>query len=113
EPPANWCAGFVCWCLKSSGPMPFQYTLGARSILSLAEQAGLTVFKDPIAMLPLPGDIVVWWRESLAGWKGHTGFVHHVDQGHLFTIEGNRTSRVEGFDYSLVGMATLLGFVRM
>jgi hypothetical protein len=113
EPPNNWCAGFVCWCLENSGPMPFPYTVGARAILSLAGQAGLTTFKDPLATRPQPGDIAVWWRDSLASWRGHTGFVHHADQGRLFTIEGNKTSRVEGFDYPLVGMERLLGFVRI
>jgi len=113
EPPNNWCAGFVCWCLANSGSMPFPYTVGARMILTLAEQAGLTTFKDPIATRPRPGDIVVWWRDGPASWRGHTGFVHHVDQGRLFTLEGNKTSRVEGFDYPLVGMERLLGFVRI
>ncbi len=113
EPPNDWCAGFVCWCLKESGAMPFPYTVGARKILSLAAQAGLTTFKDPTSTAPQPGDIVVWWRGSQSGWQGHTGFVHHVDQGRLFTIEGNRTSRVEGFDYPLVGMEKLLGLVRL
>ena len=61
----------------------------------------------------LPGDIVVWWRESVSSWKGHVGFVHHADQGKIFTIEGNKSARVEGFDYSIVGMEKLLGFVRI
>ncbi|MES2707207.1 MAG: glycoside hydrolase domain-containing protein [Verrucomicrobiota bacterium] len=111
--PANWCAGFVCWCLDASGGMPFNYTVGARSILSRARSAGLTTFTDPLATAPLPGDIVVWWRVRLSSWEGHTGYVHHVEGGRIYTIEGNKTSRVEGFDYSLVGMRQLLGFVRL
>ena len=91
--------------------MPFAYTVGARKILSLATQAGLATFEHPIFTLPCPGDIVVWWRDSLASGLGHTGFVHHVDQGRLFTIEGNRSSRVGGFDYPVV--EKLLGFVRL
>jgi hypothetical protein len=113
EPPNNWCAGFVCWCLKNSGGMPFPYTVAARKILSLAAEAGLTTFKDPVQTMPRPGDIAVWWRNSLPSGLGHTGFVHHVDGGRMFTIEGNRTSRVEGFDYPVVGMQKLLGFVRL
>ncbi len=67
----------------------------------------------PVDHAPWPGDIVVWKRPGPKGWEGHTGYVHHGDQGRLFTVEGNRTSRVEGFDYPLVGMADLLGFVRL
>lgn len=111
--PANWCAGFVSWCLKESGPMPFDYTVGARSIRTKAKAAGLLTFEDPSETTPLPGDIVVWWRGTLNGWEGHTGFVHHVSQGRIYTIEGNKTSKVEGFDYPLAGMEKLLGFVRL
>jgi len=113
EPPANWCAAFVSYCLKESGPMPFAYTLGARSLLTKAKSAGLTTFTDPFATPPEPGDIIVWWRVKVSSWEGHTGFVHHVNQGRLYTIEGNKTSRVEGFDYPLVGMEKLLGFIRL
>ena len=114
DTPASWRAGFVCWCLKNSGAMPFPYTVGARDILRKAGDAGLTTFTDPTQTPPLPGDIVVWWRvHQTNSWKGHTGYVHHAEQGRLFTIEGNKTSRVEGFDYSIVGMEKLLGFVRI
>lgn len=113
NPPANWCAGFVCWCLSQSGPMPFGYTVSARSIRTKAIAAGLTTYNDPTVTAPLPGDIVVWWRESLQSWKGHVGFVHHVANGRIYTIEGNKTSKVEGFSYPLAGMDRLLGFVRL
>ena len=113
EPPQSWCAGFVCWCLKSSGCMPFSYTIVARDIMHYAKAAGLQVFKDPEKETPLPGDIIVWWRNGLESWKGHAGYVHHVDQGRLFTIEGNRSSWVQGFQYPLVGLAKLLAFVRI
>ena len=59
---------------------------------------------------PKPGDVVVWWRVSLAGWSGHAGLVHHSDNGILYTIEGNRSDKVAGFDYVLSAMDKLLGF---
>jgi hypothetical protein len=93
--------------------MPFPYTVGARDILRKATDAGLQVFHDPTASRPLPGDIAVWWRVAPSGWKGHAGYVHHSDGGRLFTIEGNRTSRVQGFDYPLASVEKLLGFVRI
>lgn len=111
--PNNWCAGFVSWCLKQSGPMPFPYTVGARSILTKAGEAGLQVIKNPASDRPLPGDIIVWWRGTFTGWQGHTGYVHRTEGGRLYTVEGNRSSHVEGFEYSLVSLEQLLGIVRI
>lgn len=110
---ASWCAAFVSWCLKESGEMPFKYNLGARDFLRLAKNAGYEVTNNLVDRKPLPGDIIVWWREAVNSWKGHTGFVHHVEGGVIFTIEGNKTSRVEGFDYALVSMEKLLGVIHL
>jgi hypothetical protein len=68
---------------------------------------------DPTRTTPLPGDIVVWWRVAFKSWEGHVGFVHHVANGRIYTIEGNKTSKVEGFSYPLAAMDRLLGFVRL
>jgi len=38
------------------------------------------------------------------------GIVHHVEHGVLYTIEGNRTPQVHGFDYVLSRMEKLLGY---
>jgi hypothetical protein len=59
---------------------------------------------------PKPGDIVVWWREKLAGWRGHVGLVHQVRDGMVYTIEGNKSPRVQGFSYVLSRIEKLLGF---
>ncbi|MCU1325513.1 MAG: putative peptidoglycan-binding protein, partial [Bryobacterales bacterium] len=59
---------------------------------------------------PLPGDLVFWWRESLNGPKGHVGMVHQLKDGMLYTIEGNRSSTVQGFSYVASRMDKLLGF---
>jgi hypothetical protein len=36
-------------------------------------------------------------RELLEGWKGHVGLVHQLKDGMLYTMEGNRSPRVQGF----------------
>ncbi len=113
DPPANWCAAFVCWCLRTSGPMPFPYTVAARRILSQARRAKLFTYDNPGTTPPLPGDLIVWWRNRVDSWEGHTGIVHHAANGRLYVIEGNKTAKVEGFDYPLVGLEKLLGFVRL
>ena len=109
-----WCASFVSYCfLQASGgvkgKMPFPYCPSARSLLE--------EFKDQSwahapgsDYLPVPGDIVVWWRVKLNGWEGHTGLVHQLQDGMLYTIEGNRSPNVQGFSYVFSRMDKLLGF---
>lgn len=105
-----WCAGFVSYCFtKAPGGIPFKYTLGARDILQQFKKHGWA--KEPNSgYSPQPGDIVVWWREQLGGSKGHVGIVHHLGDGFLYTIEGNKSPRVQGFKYVFSRMDKLLGF---
>lgn len=114
-PPANWCAGFVSWCFSQApGGIPFRYSLGARAIRDDFRRRGWVY--DPQAQMPAPGDIVVWWRGQPTGWQGHIGLVHHVDNGILFTVEGNKggfPAPVGMFDYVLGRMERLLGFGRV
>jgi hypothetical protein len=109
-----WCASFVSYCyLQGAGgnqaQMPFTYTPSARDMLAEFKQRGWSSAPgDPY--VPQPGDTVVWWRVSLAGWLGHVGLVHSVKDGMLYTIEGNRSPSVQGFSYVLSRMDKLLGF---
>jgi hypothetical protein len=107
-----WCAGFVSWCFSQSGSMPFNYSVGARNIRSQLATKNMT-YDDAVQTPPEPGDLVIWWRGSPSGWQGHIGFVHHLTQGRLYTIEGNRTSHVQGFSYPVTSLAQLLGFARI
>jgi hypothetical protein len=109
-----WCASFVSWCfLQASGgnksTMPFAYVPGARDMLAEFKQKGWASAPGG-GYVPQLGDIVVWWRVSLQGWLGHVGLVHSVQDGMLYTIEGNRSPRVQGFSYVLSRMDSLLGF---
>lgn len=55
---------------------------------------------------PQPGDIVVWCH---SGW-GHVGLVHQLKDGMLYTIEENKSPKVQGFSYVFSRMEKLLGF---
>jgi hypothetical protein len=109
-----WCAAFVSFCfLQASGgdldAMPFPYTVGARDVLREFRARGFA--QEPgSGYVPVPGEVVVWWRESFQGGKGHIGLVHSVRDGMLYTIEGNRSPKVQGFSYVLSRMDRLLGF---
>jgi hypothetical protein len=115
-PPKSWCASFVSWCfLQAAGGnkeiMPFIYSPGARNIYSQFKRKKWHYkWGDPNGRMPEPGDIVVWYRFTQADWQGHIGLVHHCADGFLYTIEGNRSDKVEGFDYICTRMEKLLGF---
>jgi hypothetical protein len=110
----SWCASFVSWCyLQASGgdkqAMPFTYCPGARKLLLEFKAKGWASAPNS-GYQPQPGDIVVWWREKLEGWPGHVGFVHQLKDGMLYTIEGNKSPKVQGFSYVFSRMEKLLGF---
>lgn len=109
---SSWCAAFVSYCFsKSAHPMPFEYTVSARHLFNQFKAKGW-IYKVTNATLPLPGDVIFWWRDNPQSWQGHTALVHHSAKGKLYAIEGNRTSKVEGFCYQLDELKQILGFGR-
>ena len=108
-----WCAGFVSFCFSQNAEkIPFPYTVGARNILQHFKKKGWA--QAPSSdNAPEPGDVVVWWRESLPSGKGHIGLVHQLRDGFLYTVEGNKSAKVQGFSYVFSRMDKLLGFGRV
>jgi hypothetical protein len=107
----SWCAGFVSWCYSQNpgGARRFRYTVGARDMLRQFKERGWAHAPGD-GYVPEPGDIVVWWRVRADGWQGHVGLVHQLANGMLYTIEGNKSTRVQGFSYVMSRMEKLLGF---
>jgi len=109
-----WCASFVSWCFLRAADgdrnrMPFRYEPGARALLSKLKRNGWA-FDPASGYQPVPGDLVFWWRVRADGWQGHVGFAHQLKDGMLYTIEGNKSPRVQGFSYVASRMEKLLGF---
>ena len=108
-----WCAAFVSHCFSHGGfRFPFEYTVSAKQLLNQFRKLRWCYDKSS-GITPEPGDIVFWWRIKPNSWQGHCGLVHHYANGRLFTIEGNRSSKVEGFSYGFDKMKRLLGFGRV
>lgn len=109
-----WCAAFVSWCFLTArggdrAKMPFTASAAARTLLRQFTEKGWA--REPASgYQPQAGDLVFWWRVSALGWQGHVGLVHHTDHGMLYTIEGNKGPRVQGYSYVLSRMEQLLGF---
>ncbi|MEQ8547632.1 MAG: TIGR02594 family protein [Cyclobacteriaceae bacterium] len=78
-----WCAAFANYCLKTAC-LPYSGKLNARSFLTV----GLPT-KHPI-----PGDLVVLWREDRQSWKGHVGFYVNHDERFVYLLGGNQSNMV-------------------
>ena len=78
-----WCMAFVNSCLMEAG---CQGTgkLNARSALTLGEPTNT----------PKRGDIVIFWRGSKNGWKGHVGFFVDKQGDNILVLGGNQHDRV-------------------
>ena len=87
-----WCASFVGAVLSQLG-LPHTGRLNARSYLDWGDEVPLERAHR--------GDIVVFWRGSRDGWKGHVGFYEGVDrQGNILVLGGNQGNRVSIAPYS-------------
>lgn len=85
-----WCAGFVGWCLEQVG-MGSTNSLMARSY----EKWGVSS-----KSAPLPGDIVTFWRTSLASGSGHVAFFLKQDSTYVWCLGGNQSDEVNITRYS-------------
>ncbi|MDH5608855.1 MAG: TIGR02594 family protein [Cyclobacteriaceae bacterium] len=80
-----WCSIFVNWCAMKAG-LNRSNKADARSWLKVG-----TATEDPV-----PGDIVVFWRESPESWKGHVAFFlgFNRDKKQVFCLGGNQGNSV-------------------
>lgn len=108
KPPQPWCAAFISWCIREGSKkrpaMP--YMCSARQLFNWAGSHGLRLEK------PEPG-CLIFWKRGLLGWQAHVGFVERVEPGKIATIEGNRTSKVQRFQYQGPRISRILGYIRI
>ncbi len=80
-----WCSIFVNWCCKEAG---LQRTNSARA--RSWESVGRPV-DDPI-----PGDIVIFWRDKPTSWKGHVGIFIGFSKNRflVYCLGGNQKNAV-------------------
>ena len=109
-----WCAAFLSWCVEEACrrldlDMPFKRSQGAKRLFKNAGKAGAFVSS------PRPGDLVCWDRGTPGSWQGHIGIVEKVEEGILYTVEGNvgrYPSKVRRFMHDLDRQTRLEGFAR-
>ena len=95
----NWCAIFVSWCANESGIM--NNTIPRFSLCT----DGVKWYKDHSkwknkSYIPQTGDIIFFdWNGD--GHVQHVGIVEKVENGKVYTIEGNSNDEVRNKNYSL------------
>lgn len=78
-----WCAGFVNGTLRKAG-LTGTGMDNARSFLSWGRAT----------TSPMKGDIVVLWRGSPSGWKGHVGYYYGESGSNVLVLGGNQDNQV-------------------
>lgn len=58
---------------------------------------------------PIPGDVVIFWRESLESWKGHVSFFVKETDKYIWVLGGNQGN---SFNISPYEKSRLLGYRR-
>lgn len=98
-----WCASFACWCLERAG-RPHPASKAARSF----QRWGVELEE------PRRGCVVVLWRGSPSGWRGHVGFLHSGpsggevallggNQGNAVSVQGYPIDRVLSYRWPVPG----------
>lgn len=104
----NWCACFVSWCANKCG------YIESGAVPKFAScTAGSNWFKardlwKPRGSTPNPGELIFfdWDADSL---PDHVGIVKRVENGTVYTVEGNSSDRCRQRSYSL-GYSGIFGY---
>ncbi|KAB0583649.1 TIGR02594 family protein [Ideonella dechloratans] len=86
----SWCSSFVNWCFERCGVRGTGSAL-ARSWLDWGEALDV----------PVPGCVVVLWRESRESWKGHVGYYLRHELQDVVLLGGNQLGAVQEHRYPL------------
>lgn len=104
----EWCACFVSWCadqagMLENGELPKFASCNSQGVPWFQERGG---WKDR-SYTPSPGDIIFfdWDSDEKAD---HVGIVEKVENGIIYTIEGNSDDTCQR-NYYLVGSKVILG----
>jgi len=111
-----WCASFASWCFEQACDrrldlieLPFKRSGGAKTLWKNIGNAG------SFPTDPAPGDVVCWDRGKRGSWQGHIGFVERIEDGILYTVEGNvgsYPSKVKRFMHELSLQDRMEGYGR-
>lgn len=91
----SWCSIACNWVSFKCG-LPMSHSPMARSWLKVGVET----------VNPVPGDVVVLWRESPESWKGHVGYYinYSEDKSLIFVYGGNQGNRwcIQAFSVNMI-----------
>jgi len=97
-----WCAAFVSWCLdvaeagEAAGGRFTSCTLWVEKLQALG------VYRTGASgYVPKAGDLIFFRSAGTARASDHVGLVRFVQNGRVFTVEGNASNKVGLHDYAL------------
>jgi len=101
EDEVSWCSVFIGACAKEVG-LIYSKQATARSWLE----------KGDIVNDPIPGDLVVFWREDPKSWKGHVSIYlgKKEETNEVYCLGGNQNDEVCILTYDA---STVLGYRRL
>lgn len=103
ESRVEWCATFVSWCANECGYIEN----GIIPKFAGCESEGVAWFKacslwQEAGYSPKPGDIIFFdWADSHDGHADHVGIVKKVENGRVYTIEGNSNDMCREKNYDI------------
>ena len=95
----SWCMIFISWCASESGD------LGKSIYKTASVNEEMSWFKNHDKWkeknyTPSSGDIIFFdWEQN--GYPDHVGIVEKVENGRIYTVEGNSNDEVRAKSYSL------------
>lgn len=99
----EWCACFVSWCANECGYIEN----GIIPKFAACESEGVAWFKacglwQDGGYIPKPGDIIFFdWADKHDGSADHVGIVEKVENGRVYTIEGNSNDLCQEKNYDI------------
>ena len=99
----EWCACFVSWCANECGYIE----KGIIPKFAACESEGVSWFKacglwQDCGYIPKTGDIIFFdWADKYDGSADHVGIVEKVENGRVYTIEGNSHDVCKQKDYDI------------
>lgn len=92
-----WCACFVSWCANECGYVDSGVLFNTAGCSTAVEFFTSQNLWQDNSYIPNPGDIIFFdWddEDGLNGQPDHVGIVEKVENGYVYTIEGNSGDRV-------------------
>lgn len=110
----DWCDVFVTYLAIKTGAVDIiGRECGVQRHIDIFKEKGIWIEDGRIT--PKPGDIITFnwddWTQANDGWADHIGIVEKVENGQIYTIEGNTDRQALRRTYQ-IGNGFIRGFAR-